>query len=118
MTRLIASVENSAGKSATAKTNTNGTFTVTVEKGSPYLIKVKSGDKVVFSYATDATSTASVNVTQLTTQALFDGSGNLDLEKVFTSWASNKPLNEAKVLAYAKKVVANLKATLIAKRFT
>lgn len=47
MTRLIASVENSAGKSATAKTNTNGTFTVTVEKGSPYLIKVKSGDKVV-----------------------------------------------------------------------
>ena len=63
-------------------------------------------------------SLASVNVTQLTTQALSDGSGNLDLEKVFTSWASNTPLNDAKVLASGKKVVANLKATLIAKRFT
>lgn len=116
-------ITNANGKKASSTIKADGSYTVTVEKAQPYLLKASTAasagveSKTEYSYANDS-SVSNVNVTQLTTQALFDASGMKDLAEVYKNWATSKPIDDAKVLESAKEVVANLKTQLIAKGYT
>ncbi len=114
-------VVNAAGKTASSTVNANGTYTVTVEKGAPYLLKVtgtgSQSGTTEFSFATDA-SAANTNITPLTSVALFNAAGQKNLEDVYKQWASSKPVTETQVIESAKKVVANLRTQLAAQGMT
>jgi hypothetical protein len=110
---------NKAGvKSAPATVGTDGKFSVTVEKGAPYLLHAisPSGDPLqdLYSYAAAESDT---NVTSLTTQAVLDANDNKPLAALINSWAT-ATLNDAKIIASAKKVTANLKDIFAAKGLT
>lgn len=117
-------VINSKGeKSTLVSIGADGTFTVTVPKGAPYLIKASNKDTGggvdaplidLYSYLADASK--AVNVTQLTTQAVYDANGQTSLENLYNSWASQyNRLTEEKILTAAKRVAANLDSVLAAK---
>lgn len=114
-------VVNAAGKTASTTVNANGTYSVTVQKGSPYLLKVtgtgSQSGTTEFSFATDA-SAANTNITPLTSAALFNATGQKKLLDVYNQWASSKPVTEAQVIESAKKVVANLRTQLAAQGMT
>ncbi len=114
-------VVNAAGKTASSTVNANGTYTVTVEKGAPYLLKVtgtgSQSGTTEFSFATDA-SAANTNITPLTSVALFNAAGQKNLVEVYNQWASSKPVTETQVIESAKKVVANLRTQLAAQGMT
>jgi hypothetical protein len=110
---------NKAGVKSTAVTvNADGTYSVVVPAGAPYLLHAidPSGDptKDLYSYAAAVGKT---NVTSLTTQALLDANDNKPLAALVSAWAT-ATLNDAKVLASAKKVTANLSDILAAKGLT
>lgn len=117
-------VINSKGEKSSAVTiKADGTFEVTVPKGAPYLIKASNkgtGGGVdaplidLYSYLADAGK--AVNVTQLTTQAVYDANGKTSLENLYNSWATQySRLTEEKILTAAKIVAANLDSVLAAK---
>lgn len=117
-------VINSKGEKSSAVTiKADGTFEVTVPKGAPYLIKASNkgtGGGVdaplieLYSYLADASK--AVNVTQLTTQAVYDANGQTNLENLYKDWATSYTrLTQDKLLAAAKRVVANLDTVLAAK---
>ena len=99
-------VTNKNGKSQSTTVNENGEFDVKIEIGSPYIIRAKKGDVTLFSYAASA---GYVNVNQLTTQALFDVNGQMDVAKLWEAWQSQAAaITQAKIDEAAKKVAANL----------
>lgn len=114
-------VVNAAGKTASTTVNANGTYSVTVQKGAPYLLKVtgtgSQSGTTEFSFATDA-SAANTNITPLTSVALFNAAGQKNLVEVYNQWASSKPVTETQVIESAKKVVANLRTQLAAQGMT
>lgn len=110
---------NKAGiKSAPVTVGADGKFSVTVENGAPYLLHAisPSGDPLqdLYSYAAAAGNT---NVTSLTTQAVLDANENKPLAALINSWAT-ATLTDAKIIASAKKVTANLKDIFTAKGLT
>lgn len=110
---------NKAGvKSAPVTVGADGKFSVVVENGAPYLIHAISptGDPLqdLYSYAAAAGNT---NVTSLTTQAVLDANENKPLVDLINSWAT-ATLTDAKIIASAKKVTANLKDIFTAKGLT
>ncbi len=114
----IEAVNKAGVKSAPVTVNADGSYSVVVAEGAPYLLHGidPSGDptKDLYSYAAAVGKT---NVTSLTTQALLDANDNKPLAALVSAWATAS-LNDAKVLASAKKVTANLSAILTAKGLT
>ncbi len=99
---------NAQGKSSGAVTiDADGSYTLTVEEGAPYMLKATSSDMatVLYSYAEQA---GLVNVTSLTSLALFEAYENGDLEELFNEWAStvDRPTEEEIEQAQAV-IVAN-----------
>ncbi|MBC7750726.1 MAG: hypothetical protein H7Z73_03270 [Candidatus Saccharibacteria bacterium] len=110
---------NKAGvKSAPVTIGADGKFTLVVPNGAPYLLHAisPSGDPLqdLYSYAAAAGNT---NVTSLTTQAVLDANENKPLAALVNSWAT-ATLNDAKIIASAKKVTANLQSIFTAKGLT
>ncbi len=112
-------VKNKDGKESSAvDIKADGTFEVAAPKGAPYMIKAfngKTGDQevVLYSYAADAKAT--VNVNQLTTQALFSANNQADLAKLYGDWAKQSlVIKQATIEEAAKKVAANLQAQFTA----
>lgn len=107
-------VVNAQGKKSTAVTiNADGTFSVDVPKGAPYLIRAFNDNpaETLYSYAVAA---GYANVTQLTTAALYDANAQTNLADLYTAWAEKfTELTEAKVIQAAKEVVANLKDSML-----
>ena len=100
----------------------DGSYTVTVPKGAPYLLKATSTEgqpQTLYSYAPKIVANIPVNITQLTTTALFDANTQLNLANLYTNWA-NQSLRptEAAVLQSAKEVIANLKVVMQANGLT
>jgi hypothetical protein len=111
-------VKNKDGKESTPVTiNADGTFEVTVPTGAPYLIKAtneKTGDQLVELYSYLADASKNINVTQLTTQAVFAANNQTKLANLYADWvASYTALTQAKIDEAAKKVAANLNAQFI-----
>lgn len=104
----IEAVNNKGTKSTPVTVNADGTYSITVPEGAPYLLHAidPSGDplKDLYSYAA---AVAKTNVTPLTTQAVLDANDNKPLATLAANWAT-AALADAKVLASAKKVTANL----------
>ena len=110
---------NKAGvKSAPVTVGADGKFSVTVEKGAPYLLHgiSQSGDPLQDLYSYDGTE-SDTNITSLTTQAVLDANDNKPLAALINSWAT-ATLDDAKIIASAKKVTANLKDIFAAKGLT
>ncbi len=104
--------------SAPAPIAADGTFKVNVVKGAPYLIKAsngKTGDALVELYSYLADAQKRVNVTQLTTQAVYDANAQAKLADLYAQWATrHAALTQAKIDTAAKKVAANLNTQLTA----
>lgn len=107
-------VVNAQGKKSSAVTiNADGTFSVDVPKGAPYLIRAFNDNPAdsLYSYAVAA---GYANVTQLTTAALYDANAQTNLADLYTAWAEKvSQITEAKVIQAAKEVVGNLKETML-----
>lgn len=113
-------VVNASGVESTEVTiAADGSYTVTVPKGAPYLLKAYNDQQTLYSYAPKVVANIPVNITQLTTAALFDANAQMNLEGLFDEWekAATRP-TEADVVQSAKEVVANLKTTMIANGLT
>ena len=112
-------VVNAQGKKSSAVTiAADGTFSVDVPKGAPYLIRAFNDNPAdtLYSYAVAA---GYANVTQLTTAALYDANAQLNLADLYTAWAEKvSQVTEAKVIQAAKEVVANLKDTMLQNGFS
>lgn len=103
-------VVNKNGTTKSVVAGADGKFSIDVEKGAPYLLKATKGtgesQVTLYSYASAA---GNVNVTQLTTQALFDVNGQMDVAKLWEAWQSQAAgITQAKIDESAKKVAANL----------
>ncbi|MFZ3191860.1 MAG: carboxypeptidase regulatory-like domain-containing protein, partial [Moraxellaceae bacterium] len=102
------------GKKSSAVTiNADGTFSVDVPKGAPYLIRAFNDNPAdsLYSYAVAA---GYANVTQLTTAALYDANAQTNLADLYTAWAEKvSQITEAKIIQAAKEVVGNLKETML-----
>lgn len=108
-------VVNAKGQKSTAiDIAADGTFTVTVPKGAPYLLKAfnDATGEALYSYAAAA---GRANVTQLTTAALFDVNAQVDVQKLYEDWAKQaSTVTQESVLQSAAEVVANLKSQMLA----
>lgn len=108
-------VKNKDGaESSAVDIKADGTFSVEVPKGAPYLIKAsnnQTGDQLVELYSYLADASKKVNATQLTTQAVYDANAQKKLADLYADWAKQTSnLTQAKIDASAKKVAANLQA--------
>ncbi|KXZ69223.1 hypothetical protein AVENLUH5627_01656 [Acinetobacter venetianus] len=114
-------VINKNGMTKSVVVDGNGKFSIAVEKGAPYLLKVTKGEgesqTILYSYASTA---GNVNVTQLTTQAILaankaDETRDYDsLAEIYANWAQLLKVStideiNAAIDKAAKEVVANLK---------
>jgi hypothetical protein len=92
----------------------DGSFSVTLPEGAPYLLKAYNSDETLYSYAASASVDAQININQLTTAAVFNGSGKANLDHVFTHWADRAAsVNDAAMLVAATQVVFNLNSEMI-----
>lgn len=87
---------NASGVSSGAVTiNADGSYTLTIPEGAPYMLQASSSDlaTILYSYAEAA---GIANVTSLTTLAMFEAHDNGDLEALFQDWASTaeRPTDE------------------------
>jgi hypothetical protein len=99
-------VVNTRGDQATARTGTDGRYTVQVSEGAPYILSVVDGaGKTWYSYAAAA---GTAHITPLTTLALLDANGDKPLADLMAAWRS-AALTEARVIEGAKTVNANLR---------
>lgn len=107
-------VVNAQGKkSSVVNINADGTFSVDVPKGAPYLIRAFNDNPAdtLYSYAVAA---GYANVTQLTTAALYDANAQTNLADLYNAWAEKiSQVTEEKVIQAAKEVVANLKDSML-----
>lgn len=96
---------NVRGETVTATTGADGSFSLTINEGAPYGLKVTdAAGNTWYSYAQAA---GRANLTPLTTLALSQAAGNRPLADVLAAWASSAPTAE-QVLAAAATVNANL----------
>jgi hypothetical protein len=96
---------NVRGETVTATTGADGSFSLTINEGAPYGLKVTDAAGATwYSYAQAA---GRANLTPLTTLALSQAAGNRPLADVLAAWASSAPTAE-QVLAAAATVNANL----------
>lgn len=112
-------VVNAQGKKSEPVTvKADGTFSVNVPKGAPYLIRAFNNNaaETLYSYAVAA---GYANVTQLTTAALYDANAKVDVAKLYADWAKQSTqLTAASVIQSAAEVVANLKSQMLAAGLT
>ena len=119
-------VTNKNGQSKTTKTDVNGKFEISIDAGAPYIVKATKGDVSLYSYAAGK---GTVNVTQLTTQALLAASqeaiygDSKTLAEIYSNWANIVSKTSADKIssainASAKEVVANLKTVFETNGFT
>lgn len=106
-------VVNAQGKkSEPSAIKADGTFSVDIAKGAPYLIRAFNDNQTLYSYAKTA---GYANVTQLTTAALYDANAQMDLADLYATWADAvvaQTLTDAKIEQAAAVVVANLRTEL------
>ncbi len=112
-------VKNKNGVESTPVTiGADGKFSVSIEKAPPYIIKVYNEGETLYSFAPAATD--NVNVTQLTTQAIFavntdpENRDYNSLADAYTAWKTIAAGSTAEELQTAfsdaaKEAVANLK---------
>ena len=113
-------VKNKNGvESAPVTIGADGKFSVTIEKGAPYIIKAYNEGDTLYSFAAGATD--NVNVTQLTTQAIFavntdpDNRDYSSLADIYSQWKAVTAQTSASDIQSeldkaAKEAVANLKS--------
>lgn len=93
--------------------NADGSFSIDVSDFSPpFMLKAASNDGLIteFSWA-DAAGT--VNITPMTTLALFEASGRDDLEEVFNNWATrNGDVDPGEVQQTANALVESFREQL------
>lgn len=99
---------NASGVSSGAVTiNADGSYTLTIPEGAPYMLQATSSDfaTILYSYAEAA---GIANVTSLTSLAMFEAHDKGDLEALFQSWASTaqRPTDE-EIEAARDVVIAN-----------
>jgi hypothetical protein len=100
---------NARGQSVTAVTLGDGTFTLAITEGAPYVLQVTdAGGNTWTSYAPAA---GRANITPLTTLAMADAWGYRPLADLVANWQASAPTPE-QVLAAAAKVNANLQAAM------
>lgn len=108
-------VTNANGVTGSATTAANGSFTVTIAEGAPYVLKVTdAAGRPWYSYA-QAAGTA--NVTPLTSLALSQAAGGRPLADVYAGWTTSR-LTATQVLEAARVVNANLSAVMQARGVT
>ncbi len=111
MANALVTATNAKGVQATARTGTDGKFSIGVADAAPYALSVTDASgKVWYSFAAQA---GVANITPLTTLALLDANGQKPLADLFKAWAS-AGLSADAVLASARKVNANLQALMAA----
>lgn len=109
ITNATVTVVNVRGETASASTTASGGFTVEINEGAPYGLRVTDGaGNTWYSYAQAA---GRANITPLTTLAMADAWGYKPLADLVAAWQANAPTAE-QVLAAAAKVNANLQATI------
>ncbi|MEY4516890.1 MAG: hypothetical protein RL180_1236 [Pseudomonadota bacterium] len=94
----------------------DGSFSVTLPAGAPYLIKAYSADAAatLYSYAASASVDGQINITQLTTAAVLNATANVNLETLFNNWAKRPAIvNDEAMLKAATQVVFNLNSEMI-----
>lgn len=106
---------NAQGKvSAPVTVAVDGSFSVTVAEGAPYLLKAYNSDETLYSYAASASVDAQININQLTTAAVFNGSGKAKLDKLFEQWSTRAAnINDDAMLLAATQVVFNLNSEML-----
>lgn len=104
-------VTNALGQTATVRTGSNGSFSVAIGEGAPYLLRVTdAGGTAWYSYAQQP---GTVNITPLTTLALLEANGHKPLADLAKSWADSR-LSADAVLAAAAEVNAHLRTQMAA----
>jgi len=92
----------------------DGSFSVTLPEGAPYLLKAYNNNETLYSYAANASVDAQININQLTTAAVFSGSGKANLDNLFNHWSSRAAnINDDAMLLAATQVVFNLNSEMI-----
>jgi hypothetical protein len=103
---------NAAGKTATATTAADGSYSISVAAGAPYALNITdAAGKVWYSYAPDA---GVANITPLSTLALSKANANKPLSALYDAWGT-APLSSDAVLNAAKLLNANFQSQLTAK---
>ncbi len=103
---------NAAGKTATASTAADGSYSISVAAGAPYALNITdAAGKVWYSYAPDA---GVANITPLSTLALSKANANKPLSALYDAWGT-APLSSDAVLNAAKLLNANFQSQLTAK---
>jgi hypothetical protein len=95
----------------------DGSFSVTLPAGAPYLIKAYSSanaNATLYSYAASASVDGQININQLTTAAVLNATANVNLDTLFSNW-KNRPaiVNDDAMLKAATQVVFNLNSEMI-----
>ena len=92
----------------------DGSFSVTLPSGGPYLLKAYNDTETLISFS--PTGQGNVNINQLTTLAMFDAYDQGDLLELFESWSDAidgyEGLNED-IAEAAAQVAANFKNALL-----
>lgn len=103
---------NAAGKTASATTGADGSYSISVAAGAPYALNITdAAGKVWYSYAPDA---GVANITPLSTLALSKANANKPLAALYDAW-STAPLTSDAVLNAAKLLNANFQTQFAAK---
>ena len=103
---------NAAGKTATATTTADGSYSISVPAGAPYALNITdAAGKVWYSYAPAA---GVANITPLSTLALSKANANKPLSALYDAWGTTTLSSDA-VLNAAKLLNANLQAQFTAK---
>ncbi len=103
---------NAAGKTATATTAADGSYSISVAAGAPYALNITdSAGKVWYSYAADA---GVANITPLSTLALSKANANKPLAALYDAWSTAQLSSEA-ILNAAKLLNANFQTQFAAK---
>ncbi len=108
-------VVNANGVTGSATTGANGSFSVDIAEGAPYVLRVTdAAGRLWYSYAQAA---GVANITPLTSLALSQAWGGQPLADLYGGWASSR-LTAGQVLEAARVVNANLAAVMQARGVT
>jgi hypothetical protein len=106
-TAVVTAVNIQGHSAGPVNVNTDGTYSLFVDEGAPYLLKAYSeqDDITLFSYSAGH---ATANITPLTSLALFVAAGlDSDLDDLYHTWKKN-PVLESDVMTATRMVNANL----------
>ncbi len=100
---------NAQGVSATATTGADGSYSITISEGAPYVLRVNdAAGNPWFSYAPAA---GRANLTPLTTLALLQANNNQPLAELVARWNTSQ-LTSEQVQAAARTLNANLRSVM------